>query len=306
MVELTPTKKARLFTLMEHGAKPRDAAVEIGCDPSTARRNFAKLQKNPDFKAKPHRPGRPRKLDQRGLRQAERNRPPWSHPLGEPHLRDEHVAARYAWAIEHAKWTVEDWSKVVFSDESIFKVFGSDGKQYCRRRTGEALLPQNVKKTVKHGGGKVAVWGCLTWYGPGQLYRIDGNLNAAQYIKILDDALFGTLSDYGLPISSIIFQQDNDPKHKSKTAEAFFEARNIKKLPWAASSPDMNIIENAWAYLDRKVRERYPLPTNPDQLWATLEEEWRKLDLGYVQRLYESMPGRVADLIDAEGLWTDH
>ncbi|OSD06294.1 hypothetical protein PYCCODRAFT_1360776, partial [Trametes coccinea BRFM310] len=77
-------------------------------------------------------------------------------------------------------------------------------------------------------------------------------------------------------------------------------------LPWAASSPDMNIIENAWAYLDRKVRERYPLPTNPDQLWAALEEKWRKLDLGYVQRLDESMPGRVADLIDAEGLWTDH
>ncbi|KAI9058085.1 hypothetical protein FKP32DRAFT_1546772, partial [Trametes sanguinea] len=73
MVELTPTKKARLFTLMEHGAKPRDAAAKIGCDPSTARRNFAKLQKNPDFKAKPHRPGRPRKVDQCGLRQAERS-----------------------------------------------------------------------------------------------------------------------------------------------------------------------------------------------------------------------------------------
>ncbi|KAI9069288.1 hypothetical protein FKP32DRAFT_1671488 [Trametes sanguinea] len=73
MVELTPAKKARLFTLMEQGVKPRDAAAKIGCDPSTARRNFAKLQKNPDFKAKPHRPGRPRKVDQRGLHQAERS-----------------------------------------------------------------------------------------------------------------------------------------------------------------------------------------------------------------------------------------
>ncbi|CDO75639.1 hypothetical protein BN946_scf184840.g22 [Trametes cinnabarina] len=289
MVELTPTKKARLYTLMEHGAKPRDAAAEIGCDPSTARCNYAKLQKNPDFKAKPHCPGRPRKIHEPGESTVRRNlaeiglhgRIRWA----KPHLRDEHVAARYAWGLEHANWTVADWSRVVFSDESIFKVFGSDGKQYCWRRTGEALQPQNVKKMVKHDGGKVMVWGYLTWNGPGGLYRINGNLNAAQYVKILEDAFFGTLSDYSLSISDIIFQQDNDPKHTSKTAEAFFEANNVKKLPWAASSPDMNIIENAWHHLDKQVRKRYPLPTNSNQLWAALEEEWRKLDLGYMLAL---------------------
>ncbi|KAJ3009987.1 hypothetical protein NUW54_g2617 [Trametes sanguinea] len=121
MVELTPTKKTRLSTLMEHGAKPCDAAGEIGCDPSTTRRNFANLQKNPNFKAKRH----PRKLDQCELHQAERSLKkgdcrdtadvkrtffpevgestvqrnlvkiglhdciPWA----KPHLRDEHVAA---------------------------------------------------------------------------------------------------------------------------------------------------------------------------------------------------------------------
>ncbi|KAJ3019647.1 hypothetical protein NUW54_g10 [Trametes sanguinea] len=87
-------------------------------------------------------------------------------------------------------------------------------------------------------------------------------MNTAQYIKIFDDALLRTLSNYGLPILSIIFQQENNPKHKLKTAAAFCTDCNIKKLPWAASSSDMNIIENTWTYLNRKVHDHYPLPTN--------------------------------------------
>ena len=31
---------------------------------------------------------------------------------------------------KHEGWTVEDWSKVIWSDESRFQIFGSNGKQY--------------------------------------------------------------------------------------------------------------------------------------------------------------------------------
>ncbi|KAJ3014099.1 hypothetical protein NUW54_g1392 [Trametes sanguinea] len=95
-----------LSTLMEHGAKPCDAAGEIGCDPSTMRRSFANLQKNPNFKAKRHHPGRPRKLDQYVKRTffPEVGESTVRHnlveiglhdciPWAKPHLRDEHVAA---------------------------------------------------------------------------------------------------------------------------------------------------------------------------------------------------------------------
>jgi hypothetical protein len=62
-------------------------------------------------------------------------------------------------------WSDDKWATVVYSDESKFNLFGSDGKRYCRRRPGEEFLDRNVKKTVKHGGGSLMVWGCITWKG---------------------------------------------------------------------------------------------------------------------------------------------
>ena len=37
-------------------------------------------------------------------------------------------------------WRMDDWHKVVWSDESKFNVFGSDGRVYIRRRVGEDYL----------------------------------------------------------------------------------------------------------------------------------------------------------------------
>jgi transposase len=167
-------------------------------------------------------------------------------------------------------------------------------------------LPQNVKKEVKHGGGSLQVWGCLTWGGTGHLHRVDGRMNAVQYCEILQDSFFGSLNDHSLDVSDIIFVQDNDPKHTSKLAKKWFIDHDIELLNWAPCSPDMNIIEHAWDEVDRHLRARNPLPRNLDELWDALVEEWGKLDISYVRRLYESMPHRVKALAAAKGRYTKY
>src|SRR5204862_1468452 len=39
-------------------------------------------------------------------------------------------------------WSAEDWDAVLFSNESKFALFGSDGRIYCRRRDGEHYQDQ--------------------------------------------------------------------------------------------------------------------------------------------------------------------
>jgi hypothetical protein len=102
------------------------------------------------------------------------------------------------------------------------------------------------------------------------------------YTSILSKSLLGSLQDQKTSTHHIIFQQDNDPKHTSKVAQAWLKDNNIRPLPWPASSPDINIIENLWEHLDTKVRSRKVQPHNLDELWQALQEEWASIDIKYI------------------------
>lgn len=49
----------------------------------------------------------------------------------------------------HSGWL----EKVLFTDESKWEIYGIDRKVYIRTRTGERMIPQRFKPTVKHGVG---------------------------------------------------------------------------------------------------------------------------------------------------------
>ena len=126
-------------------------------------------------------------------------------------------------------------------------------------------------------------------------------MNAVLYSEILDDEFLGTLHDLEINKKDIYFQQDSDPKHTSNLATNWFQKKKVDKLEWPLNSPDMSIIKNLWDYLDRKIRLQSPLPTNPHQMWAALVEEWGNIENDYIEKLYESMPQRVAALLEAKG-----
>src|SRR5215470_4017470 len=65
-----------------------------------------------------------------------------------PLLKRKHRQRRYAFAIRYRKWKITQWKSVIWSDESIFNVFGSDGRQYCLKRAGGPLRDHHVQPTV--------------------------------------------------------------------------------------------------------------------------------------------------------------
>jgi hypothetical protein len=218
-----------------------------------------------------------------------------------PLLKAPQVDRRLEWGESVLLWTVQNWRAVIYSDASKFEVFRVDTRRRVWRMPGEALHPQKTAKKVAHGGGSVMVWGCITKSGVVRLHRISERLTSAGYAKILSEDLLGTLSDHRIHPHDIYFQRDGDKKQWTKLVMTLLEDHGIDSLPWPASSPDMNIIENLWAYLDEKVHNNKKPPKNTEELWESLRRKWLKIDQKYIDNLYESIPTRIQRLVEVKG-----
>jgi hypothetical protein len=140
-----------------------------------------------------------------------------------PFIPKPNIVGQLAWAESYSHWTADDWKHVLFSDESIFQLFGLNGAECCWRRPGERLDARFRKKKVKHGGGKITVWGMITLHGLSRLVRINWNLVKELYVNILQDDFLRTLNDLKLNPRNYYFQQDNDPKHTARIVTTWFE-----------------------------------------------------------------------------------
>lgn len=63
---------------------------------------------------------------------------------------------------------------MLFSDESNFNVFGSEGRKNDWKKQNTELEPRNLRPTIKHNGGSVLIWGCMASSGVGNVVFIDG------------------------------------------------------------------------------------------------------------------------------------
>ncbi len=98
------------------------------------------------------------------------------------------------------------WNHVLWSDETKINLFGLDGVKRVWRQPGEEYKDNCVMLTVKHGGGRFMVWGCMRAASNGELQFIEGTMNANMYCDILKQSM--TLSLRRLGRRAV--QHDND------------------------------------------------------------------------------------------------
>jgi hypothetical protein len=151
---------------------------------------------------------------------------------------------------------------------------------------------------VKHGGEIIVLWGCMSYYSVGNLALIEGKMNGPKYVQILQENLVASAEKMGLG-SDFVFQQDNDPKHKSKIAQDFFSENGIRLVEWPSQSPDLNVIEHLWSEL--KKRYGNYRARSKSELLKRIQEIWSSFDRRYLENLVNSIYSRCNSVIYAKG-----
>jgi transposase len=221
-----------------------------------------------------------------------------------PRLTINQKKSRLAWAKAHSTWTIDDWRKVLWSDETKFTLVNSEGKEYVWVREGESLNSNAVIGTTKFGGGKVMMWGCMTWEGVGFACRIDSTLDAELYTNILKEEMMDTIKFYKLKKEEIVFQHDNDPKHTSNLAKETLSKLKIEVMSWPAQSPDLNPIEHLWDHIKKNLKIDKRIFGTEDELWDQVQEEMKAENRDVCRKIIATMPERVIDVIRAKGGYT--
>ncbi|KAK3514690.1 hypothetical protein QTP70_027774 [Hemibagrus guttatus] len=161
-----------------------------------------------------------------------------------------------------------------------------------------SVKKKNITPTVKYGGGSVMVWGCSAASGPGRLAVINGTMNSAVYQNILKENVRPSVCDLKLKRTWVL-QQDNDPKHSSKSTSEWLKKNKMKTLEWPSQSPDLNPIEMLWHDLKKVVHARKP--SNVAELQQFCKDEWAKIPPQRCNRLIASYGKRLIAVVAAKG-----
>lgn len=219
----------------------------------------------------------------------------WKKLQGKPKLNLTHKQNRLKFARKYMEWKTE-WRNVVFSDEKKFNLDGPD----CYSCYWHDLDQTSVVRSKRNfGGGSLMVWGGFSYHAKLPICFISTRMNSGMYLELLEDVLIGHIENDAN--EDIVFQQDNASIHVSKQSKAWFDEKNIPLLDWPACSPDCNPIENLWGILAGMVYANGRQFDSISSLKTVVQECWAKIDMATLQKLSDSMPNRIFEVIRNDG-----
>ena len=140
------------------------------------------------------------------------------------------------------------------------------------------------------------------------LYFFDENLTAKLYQEIVANRLPPTDFAPDCPAQlkkNWYFLQDNDPKHKAKGSMKLLRkltGNRMNRHP--PKSPDFNVMEDVWSYLDRHVRASKVKTI--EGLKKKLKSLWNNLSWEEFRPNVDSMPSRLRQCVERRGARTDY
>lgn len=190
---------------------------------------------------------------------------------------------------------IRDIKRIAFSDSKWFDT-NQRGVQY------EWCLPgQDAGRMLRETWcPRVHVWGVLHRDFRFLTRLSPGKLNAESFKRECLMPLAAFLKSRDYPLSTLLLQMDGETAMNAESAAKYLENKGLRVLPdWPARSPELTLIENLWAIIQRRVDLRGP--SDADELWKFVKEEWNAISDEDARTLLDSFPARLKRCVDAGG-----
>jgi transposase len=334
-MSLTDEQRAQVIAFHESRWNAVKIATKFNVHPSTIGRIIAKFKKTGVY-TKTKQSGRPKKLSKMDVRQLEdlviherrgnledfrklmRVEVSVStlrralHELGifcrvarkKPHLSPKQIVNRLAFAKKYKDWTVEQWRKVLWTDEASFERGKATRRAHSWRRNEEANNLDCLAATFKSGRISVMVWGGIMHGKKTDLAVFEQKVQkTAVYYR--DRVYKGPLLRFMEGTRDFLLMEDGAPIHRSNAPLFWRQENGVEKImDWPAQSPDLNPIENLWYKMKLVVN----LKANNMMMYAdfteVIQSAWDSITPENFNHLIDSMPRRMQAVIDAKGAST--
>ncbi|GBO09270.1 Transposable element Tc1 transposase [Araneus ventricosus] len=213
------------------------------------------------------------------------------HKVERTLLTKRHRQTLLQWVRKHRDWTMDEWRRVAWSDESRVSI---------RRLPGEQLLPSCTAGHTQASGGGIMIWGPFSGAVLGPVVEVEQTMKAANYLNIAYQ-LYPYMA-FVFPTGNGIFQQDKAPCHKALIVLEWFEEHTdeFHLKSWTPNSPDLNPMEHIWDVMERQLRAQTPPCPNISTLRDCCLDIRYNLSPVIYQKLLASMPRRVSAVLKAK------
>ncbi|GFW33401.1 transposable element Tcb2 transposase [Trichonephila clavipes] len=302
--------KWRAVGWMEMGLSQADAARRLNVSRSVVQRLWDQYQSEDSVSRRPV-PGRPRattSAEDRFLALSARRR----RTTTVPQLVADHFQAsgrrisattrrnRLCWAREHVSWTQQQWASVLFTDESRFTMESDSGRLLIWREQRTRYHQSNTVERHSYRGGGILVWAGISLGGHTDLHVFHGGTVTG--LRYRDEILDPYVRPYAAAIGNDFILMDNNARpHPARIVEEYLEDHGLERMEWPARSPDLNLIEHLWDYLDREVAALNPPPRSLHELKQGLLCVWSSLPIPVSDNLINSMGNRCRQCIQVRG-----
>ena len=147
-----------------------------------------------------------------------------------------------------------------------------------------------------HPSDKIHCCGFISARGKIGLELFSENLNGKKFNRILSKKRAEMKKMYPEGVKLAI---DNHPVHNSKRVQKYIEQNFMNTLDWPSYSPDLNPIEEVWAWLKMKVNA--DCPQTMFDLRHSILKYWNKLTLEKVEKYINRLHKKYSRVVQLNG-----